>query len=580
MISGKLHLLRIAGLWTTTAACVWAGNFVAPAEGPVAFRRDQVPLDAETMAGLSRQLVVLTLGLEAETAANRRAAAQMLAIAIALDPGNNQARGVVAGFVAGKHRRQTDPEQFQKSLGRVKHYLPWLSGPEAGKHGQALAACLTDVISASGSDAPRGGAESGAWKDWIANLSAFEPVVVPEIVPPQETVPEIAESVILLEKAQVFTAMWTRSMRTREAAWEQKIAPLQMTAKLRKTNEGEAAPFSISITSPGGGELSELSHTLVELLKSRHRSLPAGVRVTIHSPDLVQPPPPPRRQSISAAAAVLADAAVSGREPDAVILGVVDEAGAFKLPTRFWDQLQALGAGNGGRLILPTAAAEYLPSMLALEKPQIFFDYEILLAANFEEAVALSAKTPDAPLAKAMASFREIREKAGTQPVGQYVANIYVRRRLIDLVPLAPANFSAKMLAIQGAGNRPVYVTRAVLASELELAIEPMAWMMKAHFSDRNPADLERLGPAYELCRAQVDRLIRYASKEDRALLDDVQSMVTGIRTMDRAARIRSGDYDQQYAVALANNKLAEAYQAVMTELAAASGEAVPVPEE
>ena len=123
-------------------------------------------------------------------------------------------------------------------------------------------------------------------------------------------------------------------------------------------------------------------------------------------------------------------------------------------------------------------------------------------------------------------------------------------------------------------------MTRAVLASELQLAIEPMEWMMKSRNLNMNPEDLGRLGFTYELCRSQVDRLIRYSSKEDRALLDRVQDMVTGIRTMDRAARIRGESYDMQSAILLSYSKLVEAYQAVVAEIAAASGEAPPPPEE
>jgi hypothetical protein len=583
MISRKFHLLRIAGLWTLATASLCAGNFVAPAEGPVAFRRDKVPLDVESMAGLSRQLVTLARGLDGETAANRRAAAQMLAVAIALDPGNNQARSLISEFESGKHRQETDTEQLQKSRSRVRHYLAWLDTPEAGSQGQALAACLADVVLVSDSNHPRTGAERGAWKDWIADVAAFEPAALPGIPAQEEQVPDadgVAKSGFLLEQAQVSTVMWTRSVKEGNVLWEQKIAPLQMTARARKGPDSEPRPFSISIGPQGGeGALQELGQTLVELLKSKHSTLPAGGRITINSPELVLQLPPSRRQSISAAAAVLANAAISGREPDAIILGVVDESGAYKLPTRFWNQLLALGNGNGGRLILPTAAAEYLPCMLALEKPQIFFDYEILLAANFEELVAFSAKTPDEPVAKFMASFREIREKAGTLPIGQYVANSFVRRRLVDLVQSTPAHFSAKMLAIQGAGNRPVYVTRAVLATELRLAIEPMEWMMKSRNLNMNPEDLDRLGSTYELCRAQVDRLIRYTSKEDRALLDGVLDMVTGIRTMDRTARTRGESYDVQSGILLSYTKLVEAYQVVVAEIAAASGEALPPPE-
>ncbi len=572
-----------------TTACLCAGTFVVPAEGPVAFRRDKIPLDADTMAGLSRQLVTLARGLDGETSANRRAAAQMLALATALDPGNNEARNVISQFQKEKHRPLTDPELLEKARLRVWQYLSWLETPEAGGQGQALAACLTDVMVVSDPKHPRAEAalakgERGAWKHWIAEVSDFEKVDVPEITAPDDPKPdkpEVASAGILLDKAQVFTVMWAKSSKENGVIWEQKVAPLQMTARVRKGQDDQPTPFSISIGSQGGeGALQELSATLVELLRSQHSTLPAGARVTISSPESSLQISPTRRQSISAAAAVLASAAISGREPDATIIGMVDESGAFKLPTGFWGQLQALGSGSGRRLILPAAAAEFLPSMLALERPQLFLEHEILLASNFQELVALSAKSPDEAMAKSLASFREIREKAGTQPLGQYLANSFVRRRLVDIVQTAPYHFSAKMLAIQGAGNRPTYVTRPVLAAELQRAIGPMEWMIKSGTPHLNPPELERLGTTYDLCREQVDRLIRYASKDDRLLLDSVVDMVTGIRTMDRAARARGENYDLQSAILIAYTKLTNAYQAVAGDLANATGEAPPHPSE
>lgn len=589
MISGKFQLMRFAGLWVVTATTLCAGNFVAPAEGPVAFRRDKIPLDADTMAGLSRHLVTLARGLDGNTSVKRRAAAQMLALAATLDPGNTETRNVIAGFEAEKHRPQTDPEPLEKSRSRVWQCLAWLETPEAGSHGQALAACLTDVLVTSDPKDPRAGAalakgERGAWKDWVAEVTAFEPAIVPETVVAEaqkqgET--GIAGAGILLDRAQVFTVMWVRSTKGDGVTWEQKIAPLQMTARVFKTPDGEKPPFTISIGPQGGqGEFRELGAMLVTLLKTQSSPLPAGGRIVISSPSSALQPTSSRRQSISAAAAVLASAAVSGRVPDATIIGVVDETGAFKLPTGFWSQLQALGSGTGRRLILPAAAAEFLPCMLALEKPQLFLEHEILLASSFRELVALSAKIPDEPLAKSLASFQEIREKAGTQPVGQYVANSFVRRRLVDIGQATPSHFSAKMLAIQGAGNRPTYVTRAVLAAELKRAIEPMEWMMARENPTLNPTELDRLGSSYELCREQVDRLIRYASKDDRPLLDRVQDVVTGIRTMDRAARMRGDAYDLQSAILQSYTKLTEGYQNVVAELANAMGEAVPPPSE
>ena len=272
----------------------------------------------------------------------------------------------------------------------------------------------------------------------------------------------------------------------------------------------------------------------------------------------------------------MASAAISGREPDATIIGVIDESGAFKLPGRFWNQLQALGPGTGKRLILPTAAAETLLSMLALERPQLFLDYEILLASNFQELQAFSAKNPDEALAKSMASFREIREKANGQALGQYVANPFVRRRLVEIVQMSPFHLSAKMLAIQGAGSRPTQVTRNVLAAELRRAIEPMEKIVARHEFDIFSGELSRLGPVYELCREQVDRITRYTSKDDRALLASVQEMITGIRAVERSARARGEDYDIQSEVYQSFSKLKEAYRYVVSELSVATGDPEP----
>lgn len=583
MISGKFHLLRFAGLWAMTAASLFAGNFVAPAEGPVAFRRDKIPLDAETMAGLSRHLVSLARGLDAQRPVDRRAAAQMLALAIALDPGNGQARNVVAEFEAGNHQVDGDPEHLERSRTRIWHYLSWLETPEAGSDGRALAACLADVMVISDPKHPKveellAKGELGAWKDWIAGITAFEPVVVPEVAAPEKPAKStVVGSSILLEKAQVSTVMWRSTAMGDSVKWEQHVAPLQMVARVRPNPEGEPRPFSISIgAADGEGAFWELGRTIGNLLKTQYGQLPAGGRVTITSKDLAQHLPQSRKQSISAAAAVLASAAVSGREPDATIIGVIDQTGAYKLPGRFWSQLQALGSGTGGRLILPTAAADYLLSILALERPQLFLDYEILLASNFQELQALSAKNPDEALAKSMASFREIREKAGGQLLGQYVANPFVRKRLVEIVQASPSHFSARMLAIQGAGNRPTQVTRNVLAAELRRAIEPMDRIVARQDFDMFSGELGRLGPAYELCREQVDRLLRYTSKDDRALVASVQEMLTGIRALERSARARGEDYDMQSEVYQAFSKLRETYGNVVTELAIATGDPEP----
>ena len=185
-----------------------------------------------------------------------------------------------------------------------------------------------------------------------------------------------------------------------------------------------------------------------------------------------------------------------------------------------------------------------MPSILAMENPKFFMDHEVVLAEDFKQLLDLSAKTPDDTFGRISAQFNEIRVKMGTQPLGQYVANGFVRRRLAEISQAAPYHYSAKMLAIQGAGNRPIYVIRAVVLSELRKAIEPLDWVVKHGYEAFGPTELDAIGTTFETCRGEIERLLRYTEKADREVVDQVQTMVTLLRPIERAGRSRQNpDY-------------------------------------
>lgn len=579
MFEGKLHFLKIAGLLAGFGTPLFAGDFAAPAEGPVAFRRDQVPLDVETMAGLSQQLATLADGLDAKTAADRRGVAQMLALAVALDPANSKARGLIDEFTAGTHKPDADAGKLETFRTRIRQYIAWLEMPEAGSQGKALAACLKDVLDRSDPKGSRAtGSESGAWSGWIPPLAAYEAKAVPT---PEETIPaEAAAGAPPLASATVETPLWKMDPDS-PGKWVLKNASLTMSA-VKLEGEGAPPPFALTVgASEGQGPFVELSAQIIKLLQKQHESLPLGIHVTLDGDGLATPAASKKNQSFGAAAAVLASAAVTGREPGEVtILGTISATGAYTLTPDFWTQLQSLGPGTGGRLVLPAAAAEYLPSLLVLERPQLFMDYEILLAANFKELLDLTAKESPEALAKVSTQFREIREKGASQPLGQYVANPFIRRRFAEIVQEVPYHASAKMLALQGAGNRPTFVMRSVLVAELRHAIEPMEWLTKHTGYSFEAKDTERFDTTYETCRAQVDGLLRYADKGDRELVSKVQGMVTAIRTLDRAAKSRGYTYEVQETIAAAQTALLRSHKAVAEELAREAGdveEIVPV---
>jgi hypothetical protein len=584
MRPGKFHRLRVAGLLLGAATCLCAENFAPPAEGPVAFRRDRVPLDAEAMAGLSRQLATLAEGLDFETAANRRAAAQMLALSAALDPTNGKARELIALFQKNQRPPAADPGKVAKCREQIWQFLAWLETPESGSQGQALTACLTDVMLVSDPQHPqaealRAAGERGAWHGWVPELAAFKATVAAVSPEPQEKVAAVKPG-ILLTQARVSTPLWKNIGKDESAKWVLSPAPLQMSAEMSQPGEGEPGPFSMTIGSADGDHrLSSLSVPLLRVLQKQHGSLPAGGRVTINSDDLQMSLLSNKNQTISAAAAVLASSAISGRECAGTIIGMIDDHGIFKLPTGFWDQLKSLGPGSGGRLVLPNAAAAYLPSMLAFEKPGFFLEYEVLLAANFQELLDLTEKTPNKNLAKASAQFREIREKAGSQTIVHYLSNSFVRRRLAEITQNAACHYSAKMLALQGAGNRPAFISRAVLASELRRAIEPIDSLIKQDFYSLELSQLKQLGATQEPCRNELNRLFRYVEIRDRELLDRVQDIVAAIRVVERSLKTQdefsSGITDSFSAY----SALVRVHAEVTAELAAAvdDSEAAPI---
>ena len=618
MIAKAMHFFRLAGLAGGIGLSSVTAQFVPPAEGPVPFRRDRIPLDADAMAGLSKQLEILARGLDGQSPEDRRGAAQMLALAMALDPGNERVRQLIAAYQAGTHSADAASDQLERARARVWQSIGWLETADAGPEAQALAACLKDVIILSDPKHPKAAAlrdagEKGRWAGWIAAQDAFKPgkpdaemadsanttdpfETADEPDPSDTTPPENDNPVgtIRLTQAKVTTLLWQKSGTADSAKWTLAPLPLAMSASRppastvpADTPEGSAGEgqdpaalerFSVHVGGASASGAFELTNRMLEsLLKNRHGSLPRGGQISIGSREFQKSWESNKKQSITAAAAVLADSAITGTEPDAIVLGQVDETGAFKLPSGFWDQLQSLGKGSGKRLVLPAEATALIPSILALEKPEFFIEYEVLLAENFSQLAAFAAKDPQGDLASPLGKFREIREKAGTMDVRQYIANSFVRQRLAAVLQEAPSHVSAKMLLIQAAGNRPTLVARSVLAAELRRAILPVQWLFQTQDHQFVGSELEKVSSTYESSRSKVDALLRYAEKNDRSLVENTQEMVIAIRSIDRASRARGEDYNVRIGISNALKNFKKLYVKVATQLAVEAGEDPPV---
>ena len=243
------------------SVALFAGEFAPPAEGPVAFRRDQIPLNPDAMADLSRQLETMASGLDGTTATSRRGAAQMLALAMALDPANNKARELVAAYQQNRRNPAPDAAQLEANRARMRPYLAWLESPEAGRDGQALATCLKDVLPLTDpklAQAPPDSKpnEAGAWDGWIPNISAYEP---PKQDDSQKNPPGQGSGAkqrdLLLTHAQVLTLLWRKAGKDETAGWMLACAPLQMsTIKVGEPSKWQP-PLAISIGPDEAGNL-------------------------------------------------------------------------------------------------------------------------------------------------------------------------------------------------------------------------------------------------------------------------------------------------------------------------------------
>lgn len=518
------------------------GPFAAPEEGPVPFRRDRVPLDVETMTGLSQQLTQLSRTLGDGQPADRRAVAKTLALALALDPANREARDLIAERLDGKAPSVGPDDQSEKARAALWQLLPWLESEEAGKDAQALGTCLAEVAAAvdplhpSASERKENGR---VWKRWIPELAAYQEKAVEPSLPPAgtESTPASAGPVLARREASVGTPLWAHEKPEEPAALQ--LVTVSMRASIEKDENPQPFQFQFQGSEPTEA-LRKANESVTAALKAMGDTLPAGGKVSLRCGKTDYS----FRQngdSVTAAAAVLLDAAVSGREPDATVLGVVDASGLLKLPSRAWDRLRALSSGPGGRLIVPREAEPMLTSILALEDAAFFMKYEVILAGNVKELVERSAKTAEGPLAEVSSRFNEIRIKQGTMNLGQYAANRFVRQRFAEIYQLYPDHVSARLLDVQGAGKRPIWLPRPILASEIRKAIEPIGPFAKK--TSVYEVEVDQIDKIHDACRVKLDALERYADMRDRELHAKSKDLLNALRTTSKARRSRDELY-------------------------------------
>jgi hypothetical protein len=191
--------------------------------------------------------------------------------------------------------------------------------------------------------------------------------------------------------------------------------------------------------------------------------------------------------------------------------------------------------------------------------------------------VARSVAQPGAGQAEAAAKFAEIQAAAEGKHLGSYLANRYVRKRLLDVLALFPDHGSARLLLLQGGGTRPVAYATQVLAQELRRALQPIEWVARAKTMDLSD---EGLGLAFDGCRGQLESLKGRVARSDEGMYTEVFELSQRVRTLSsllgrarKAARQAGYETVATAEVEQEHKSLVAAYAATIARIRQLSGE-------
>jgi hypothetical protein len=541
------------------------GEFVGPAEGPVPFRRDRLPIDTDAMRDLSREVFGLAGGIKPTTPKSQRDLAQVLALALALDPANRAARSLLNQLQDSGGGTDTagTSEGAEEARAKLQEMNSWLSDVEAGDDANSLALCILDVISTSAEG------ERGKWSGWIPDLASYQPKKKePEVKPTPPVAPEKSPAAEIkptpLATAEVFLPV-------RKSAKEAAIQLVSLKMKGTTGNPGDGP--ALRLAGDKGGKLAAYDVPIHAALAQRLGPFPAGLNVDLSLPEGDSYDFAANGMAISGAAAVLLDAAVSGQAPaKTIVFATVGTKRALEIPPHFWTTLRSMPASPAVRLIVPKTAAEYLTSLLTLDGPAFFLSHEVLMAENVDEMCSL-AKGGETSFAEASTRFTEIQRAAAGKPIGVYLAKPEIVTRLEQIAAAMPSHASARLLALQGSGNRPRYLPRPILAQEIRTALEPLEYVKNTTLADLQTGQLEVL---HDQCRQALERLTSYIDIRDREMQKEAVITADNLRSLAKVLKMNESTryYDltarreDAYAVAT------KGYKDTMAKLTEVAGDA------
>ena len=475
--------------------------FLAPNTTRPLFKRDLLPLETDRIRELSQCLTVLVGRENREiNAAGSRAEAQLLVLALQLDPVNRPARRILRDLEAGRAPRMSSRDELSRKLSQLEEITSWLLLPAAGSEGRLLAHLIVDPLRVLFPDLPLcrlagPDGEADRWRGTVPPVTAYLRSQPPQAPPKrtQKAVPEEAPSAT--EKGPHFSpdAFSLRTPLYLERPGGQsgqqivavQVSPLstpQTTSLLRFPGESEKLRLS-------------LENSVRLCLRRLWRSLPPneGFQVSLAHGSYHKR----NGLALSGPLALMLHASLckAALRPDLHVLGQVSKDGQLTLPARGWAALKSAFSDERtqGRVLVPATTTVQMRDLLVLEHYDFFTRFEVFAVESLEEALAAGRSESSTELAEASRLFREFQRVAQGKQLGELSSNSHVRSRMENILRLAPNHLSAKMVLLHGSPARPLKLSPLTVAKELEDCLGVLAGPIQAKgISELTPASLLR----------------------------------------------------------------------------------------
>ncbi len=465
------------------SALVAEPKYVPPREDTPLIRRDELPLDVASLGLVSKQLGTLAADKALSSPQDYRAAAQLLALALRLNPANTSAARTNSALAEGKKPAPTSEKARAAAAAYLWQTGEWLllneENPEARKLGQFIIAPLSQLDPAHA--LPEKAKPAG--QDWLGAIASLQDFGATEPTPDEpEKKPEKPTGFFRKTAAsRPQPAVGTYAMLQRI---EKKYGPTIIKGKPNPRNNysapGSVYPLSLQIVdkdklpdpyrkkiTPGDpqafgyfprgeipaeslfilqhpvslGVAATLESRLRAFFQTRGTTLPEDKLYLVNtsgrsqsSKAILQSQSRRRGRGLSlpeenlpnlvAPIALMLDACISRQNPkeNTVLLANLNPDGTLGTPDRCWILLTEITEHQPGlRVVLPASAEPLLSAYLPLDMPGKLLETEFILANTYEEArpFLFEGENEPAGIAKARGIWQEVRDK---QPDGMATA--------------------------------------------------------------------------------------------------------------------------------------------------------------